>query len=89
MLEFIVLGRIPGSQIQITVDWLLNGGLLVLCLYLLLWDIKHIRRRHQQMAAQTTIQPAPVIQRKGATLRAQIARVKINWIHLLTGPGVR
>jgi hypothetical protein len=88
MLEFIVLGRIPGSQLNITFDWVLNCGLLVLCFYLLLLDIKLIRRRRQTMVSQSALQPVSVIQHKGATLRVQIARAKISWIHLLSGPGV-
>ena len=87
MLEFIVLGRIPGSQLQITFAGLIDFICLVVCIYLTLLVIKSVHRRH--LTNQPMAQPAPSLRHTGAALRARIARAKIHWIHLLIGPSVR
>ncbi len=89
MLEFIVLGHIPGSQLQITFAWVQNFLLILLMLDLVWLDLKLVHIRH--LAPTTPPAKARRVQRLrriGAALRADIVRVKIGWIRLLARPGV-
>ncbi len=87
MLEFIVLGRIPGSQMQLTFAWVLDISCLLICAYLIRVEFKLLRQHRS--AQDPKVRTALSIRHTGATLRAKIARAKISWIHLLIGPGVR
>lgn len=50
MLEFIVLGRLPGFSLELTFNWLL----LIFAAGLLYYDIQHIKKRKKLQTSQKT-----------------------------------
>ena len=86
MLEFIVLGRIPGSHVQITITWLWDMLLFGLAVYLLYIDYKLIHSHTAESKSASKAQPGQLIRHIGAILRVYIVRLKTSWIHLLIGP---
>ncbi len=90
MLDFIVLGHIPATQLQITIAWLQYFSVILLLLYLIRLDLKLVHIRHRFIAE--TMPTAPrvrLIRRIGAALQAHIALGRINLARRLIGPSVR
>ena len=87
MLEFIVLGHIPGTQMQITIAWVQSLVLIVMALYFMHLELMLVHRRQQQAEEPRALR-VRWIRRISANLRVSIARVKVNWVRLLARPGV-
>lgn len=91
MLEFIILGRIPGTDVRLSFLAFIDVVMLSVAAALVLFDLKIVHRRH----AQQTIMAVTIHQRLeqltqhiNAVLRVQIDRVKTNAGKRVTRSGV-
>ncbi len=91
MLEFIVLGRIPGSQFIITYQWVFAFVLALTSIVLIKIDLGLInKRRHPRQLIQEAmnLESAPLTQHTGAIPLADIFREKLGLVRRIIGRGV-
>lgn len=85
MLEFIILGRIPGTDVRLSFLAFIDVVMLSIAITLVLFDLKIVHKRHtQQTIAAATVAVTihqrleQLTQHISAVLRVQIDRVKTN-----------